>query len=65
MDNREVLGLQHLGDKITMTGVKADDQFLDCVMQLSASDGKLVVKIDIPTASTYTNIIGKISVPFY
>ena len=127
VDSREVLTLQHLGDKLTMTGLKADgkttvsfetsprrwlyniypdlhmlvttfsitteplsqltipteltcgdqvswwgktllkadDQFLDCVMQLIASDGKLVIKIDIPTASTYTNIIGKISVPFY
>ena len=127
VDSREVLTLQHLGDKLTMTGLKADgktavsfevsprrwmyniypdlhilvmvfsitteplsqltiptgltcggqeswwgktllkadDQFLYCVIQLSASDGKLVVKIDIPTASTYAGLQAKISVPFY
>ena len=48
------------------TLMKTDNgQFIDCVMQLSASGGKLVIKIDIPTASTYAGLIGKISIPFY
>ena len=48
------------------TLLKTDnDQFIDCVMQLSAIDGKLVIKIDIPTASSYAGLFGKISIPFF
>ena len=127
VDSREVLGLQNLGDKITLTGLKADgttafslstspkrwmyniypnlhvlvmtfsisteplsqltiptgltcgdqeswwgktllkadDQFLYCVMQLSASDGKLDIKIDIPTASTYASLKIRTATTFY
>ena len=48
------------------TLLKTDnDQFLDCVMQLSAIDGKLVIKIDIPTASSYAGLQGKLTIPFF
>ena len=47
------------------TLMKTDnDQFIDCVIQLSASDGKLVIKIDIPTASSYAGLQIRLAIPF-
>ena len=42
-----------------------DGQFLYCVMQLNEANGKLVIKIDIPTANTYTSFQGRIATTFY
>ena len=47
------------------TLLKADDQFLDCVTVISSSDGKLVIKIDIPTASSYAGLEIRLATTFY
>ena len=47
------------------TLLKTDnEQYIDCVTLLNESGGKLVIKIDIPTASSYAGLQIRLAIPF-
>ena len=51
----------------TKTLIKTDNnQYIDCVTELTGNEaGKLVIKMDIPTASTYAGLEIRLAIPFH